>query len=527
MANRNLFQRTSIQAPVADAVNEAGGQAYKLTDEAALVQYAMTGTFNGTFYASPEVQLASVLKMAEKVTPAFIAKLAVYSHRQGYMKDVPAMFLAILSNRDIQLTKKVFPVVCDNAKMVKNFVQIIRSGQTGRKSFGTAIKKLIQNWLNTRNDWQLSNAVVGQDPSLSDIIKLVHPKPPTPARAAFYKYLIGRDLTTGEYALLPTNVIHYEDFKKGHRQEEVPAVPFMLLTNLKLNKTQYQEVARGMSWSALRQNLNALARHEVFDGPITDHLAKVLANPENVLKARAFPFQLYSAFRATQGNHAIPAKITNALQDAMEISLTNIPGIEGPTFVAIDVSGSMAHAVTGDRGIATTSVRCVDAAAVMGSAILRKNPNNTEIIPFNTNPVLTNGFNSRDSVMTNAQKLGNLVGGGTSCASVLIELNRRGVKGTTAVVCISDNQSWVESMNAPYGQGTEMMRQWNLFRRNNPKAKLVCIDIQPITTTQVQDRQDVLNISGYSDQVFDLIGLFLKNELSPNHFVGVINQVEI
>ena len=53
MANKALFKSIFGKfIPPADAVNEAGGVAYKLSPKAALAQYAATGCLNATFYAS-------------------------------------------------------------------------------------------------------------------------------------------------------------------------------------------------------------------------------------------------------------------------------------------------------------------------------------------------------------------------------------------------------------------------------------------------------------------------------------------
>jgi 60 kDa SS-A/Ro ribonucleoprotein len=77
MANKGIFQSyrgTRIRA--GDAINEAGGTAYRLTDTHALAQYAATGCLNGTFYAAGENQLAKVLRLCDRVPPEFIARAA-------------------------------------------------------------------------------------------------------------------------------------------------------------------------------------------------------------------------------------------------------------------------------------------------------------------------------------------------------------------------------------------------------------------------------------------------------------------
>ena len=530
MANKNLFSTTRTTTPPTNTVNEAGGTAYKFSDEHALAQYAVTGCLNGTFYATADTQLATVLELANKVSPSFLARVAVYAREQGLMKDMPALLLAVLSNRDIELTKKVFPRVCDDAKMVKNFVQIIRSGQTGRKSLGTALKRLVQNWLASRTEEQLFKAVVGNDPSLADIIRMVHPKGKNEARRAFYGYLIGKELSPAKFKLLPDNVQAYEKFKKK-QGKTVPEVPFMLLTNLELTKDQYRQVAEDMSWSALRQNLNALSKHGVFDEKkFTKAMATKLADPENVRRAKAFPFQLYSAYRATLGNSNVPQEIANALQDAMEASLSNVPEIDGDVVVAVDNSGSMGSPATGNRGSATSSVTCLEAASVMGSALLRRNPNNVTMLAFNTDVVRGTSFNGRDSVITNTEKLARLPGGGTNTSSVLKHLNAIGAKNVKAVIYLSDNESWIDSVSRSWGYGntgTETMKQWNEFRKRNPNAKLICIDIQPNGTTQATGRPEILNVGGFSDSVFTVVDMFLRNDLTSEAWVGTIKNIDI
>ena len=53
------------------------------------------------------------------------------------------------------------------------------------------------------------------------------------------------------------------------------------------------------------------------------------------------------------------------------------------------------------------------------------------------------------------------------------------------------------------------------------------IDLQPYASTQVAEREDVLNVGGFSDAVFDVVSLFAKGELGSDHFVGAIEGVKL
>src|SRR6266704_2967985 len=213
MANKTLFKSLIGKLmPATDALNEERAPAYVLSPKQQLAQYATTGCLNTTFYASADEQLASVLELCAEIDAEFIAKTAVFCREGGFMKDMPALLCAVLSVKDRELLNIVFPRVIDNAKMLRNFVQIMRSGAVGRKSLGSAPKRLVQSWFDRQDEADLFRAAIGQDPSLEDVIKMVHPKPKTIGQEAFYGYLLDRP---HDAECLPAVVRQYEAFKKG------------------------------------------------------------------------------------------------------------------------------------------------------------------------------------------------------------------------------------------------------------------------------------------------------------------------
>lgn len=101
MASTNMFRSfVGKLLPKSDARNDAGAPAYALPAKHALAQYAVTGCFNSSFYASADAQLAQVIDLAYAVEPEFVAKTAIYSRERGYMKDMPALLLAVLSSHE-------------------------------------------------------------------------------------------------------------------------------------------------------------------------------------------------------------------------------------------------------------------------------------------------------------------------------------------------------------------------------------------------------------------------------------------
>ena len=101
------------------------------------------------------------------------------------------------------------------------------------------------------------------------------------------------------------------------------------------------------------------------------------------------------------------------------------------------------------------------------------------------------------------------------------------------MVLVSDNESWVYR-NRPYAYGragsTGVLSEWQTFVANQQRMgasspKLVCIDIQPYGSTQAPERDDILNIGGFSDAVFNVVASYLKDD--ANRFVAEVESIEL
>jgi 60 kDa SS-A/Ro ribonucleoprotein len=94
-------------------------------------------------------------------------------------------------------------------------------------------------------------------------------------------------------------------------------------------------------------------------------------------------------------------------------------------------------------------------------------------------------------------------------------------------VLVSDMESWV-------GRGrhgsTGVMSEWQKFVQNQKRLgvtapKLVCIDIQPYGSTQAPERDDILNIGGFSDAVFSAVASYLSDDAA--RFVAEVESIEL
>lgn len=515
MANKELFASAAATlSPRANALNREGAPAYAYGPEAKLAQLAATGALADNFYGAADAQLADVLDAAREVEPRFVAQAAVYARASGAMKDMPALLAAYLTVADPDLSIPVFDRVIDNGRMLRTFVQIMRSGQVGRTSLGSRPKRLVQGWLERASIRDLMAAATGASPSLADIVKMVHPKPADATRKAFYGWLIGRPY---DVAALPAEIARFEAWKQDPTLP-LPPAPFEWLTAFPLSAEQWAELAGRMGWQALRMNLNALARHGAFDvDGVAERVAVRLVDRDTLRKVRPMPYQLMMALG--QVGAAVPLKVQAALEEALEASLESVPKTPGQVVVCPDVSGSMSSPVTGYRKGASSKVRCIDVAALVAAAMLRAN-RQTRVLPFEQS-VASLDLQPHDRLAANAAKLAVIGGGGTNVSAPLTQLNAEKA-AVDLVVIVSDNESWVDATRSG---ATATMREWRQIVKRNPQAKLVCIDIQPYGTTQAFGRPEILNVGGFSDAVFDAIARFVSGE--TRDWVEIVKQVEV
>lgn len=554
MANKSLFSRLSARLPQATARNDAGGRAYALQPKQALAQFAATGCFNGTFYADAETQLERLKTLITQVDDnVFLAKLAIYSRERAYLKDMPAALAATLASRDTVLFHQVFDRVIDNGRVLRTLFQMIRSGQFGKKSLSSSLQRAFQRWLNSASPEKLLSASIGHDPSLRDILRMARPTPLDNTRRALFGWLTDKEQSKWAPATdidLPEQVRLLVEFRMAETAERQVALlegssvdrdrPALrarwdLLADTAKGPKVWGAIARMMGPQALRMNLNTLQRHGVFDeAAMVREVADRLADANEIRRSCQFPYQFFAAY--LNASNDMPHAIKAALHQAAEIACGNVPELPGPLVIGLDVSGSMRFTVTGNRGRGSTSkMRCVDVAALVAAAFLRRNPDSV-VIPFDTQAFDVK-IDPSDSILSLAERLAKFGGGGTDCSLPIRQANADYAKRKFAgVVLVSDNESWVYQ-GRPYFHGmngsTGVMTEWQQFIRNQVQLngrnfdgpKLICIDLQPSQTTQAPERSDILNVGGFSDAVFEVINSYLTSD--TGRFVTEIEAVSL
>lgn len=530
MSNSNIFStKTKKTGFSTNTKNNAGGDAYEFDPKHCLAQIAATNTFSGTFYATAErnFNLAKEAALRLKNDPEFIAKVAIYSRDKSYMKDMPCFLTVLLSDISKPLFRKVFRRVVDNGKMLRNVIQMARSGAvTGKKvnvSSGSW-RHAIQEWFNTQSSSSIFKASIGNNPTMHDILRMSHPKPNSIEKQSLFAYLSGKEF---DFEKLPDQVKKLQEFKLG-KSKDIPDVDFRFLDSLNLGQKEWETIAIQSPWQMTRMNLLTFARHNVFaNEDVTQIVANKLKDKKLIKKSRSFPYQLFAAWRQVENqvNYWIPEIIKSSLEEAMEIAIDNVPEIPGKGLVCVDSSGSMTSPITGFRNYRnSSSVSCGDVAGLLASAIHRKNKS-VEVWTFSDSANMVTP-DPNDNVLKNTEKL-NRAGGGTNISAPMHRFNLD-FKNADWILYVSDYESWIDSPSAGYGyNSTGLSYEWDIFKKRNNHAKLICCDLTPRDNSQICVRKDVLQVGGFSDQVFDVVSSFVSQSKSKDFWVEEINKISL
>jgi 60 kDa SS-A/Ro ribonucleoprotein len=535
--NKNISP-SPARGPVTDTVNEAGGYAYSYDAKTAASVFAMTATFPDLAgYLSGVDQLDRFVETLNACDTEFRLKLAVYSRQNGKMKDASlvALLHALICGDNPEMGEMVFPQVVDTPQQLLHAARIVRSGVLGRKSFGSCLKRLFTNRLfSFGTDYIVRRGLAGNDPSISDLLAMLHPKPIDDEWAALFSYIRGRPCQEEK---LPELLRAYVAFKRDPKSAPVPRgmdIQHILGLIPSDGTAICKEVVRGMSWTQIFKNLAWMSRKGLFhDADFTGYVASRLSDSAEVKKSRIFPYVIMHVYRVlfrSKESLEIPRPIQDAFHFALDASIDAVVSIpEQRVVVCVDVSYSMDSPVAGIRKGATSSASVLDVAAVFAAGVVKKNPL-TSLVFFNEDIVNCPPISSRDTALTIVESMPAAeCGTDISCAFRHIEDKMK----PDSIILLSDNESWVESVDC----GVEATAALESFRRiqkkSGCKTKLVCWNLQASGTTQAIG-DDILQVAGYSDDIWNVVGDFLNGVKSvscevngPANWLEAIENVQI
>ncbi|MBI3921820.1 MAG: TROVE domain-containing protein [Armatimonadetes bacterium] len=495
-----------------------------------------TGVFENTFYADSTTLVQEALEVFDRIAaqdcPLF-AKMIVYARNEGLLRTVPITALAVLSRADSELFGKAFPLVIRTPNDLKDFVTLVRKGSV-RGGLGRSVKRAVNDWMNGLTEYHaIKYGSRSGDVALRDVLRITHPKPKDDKADALFHYLVNGLMPENSdsansrvrpvraervQALLP-QVWAFEQLKRADAPEDRQRLiaegrlPYEAIVGaIAPDAELWGELMKQMPYMALLRHINTLTRAGVLaDCANADYVAERLTNCDAVAKSKVLPFRFFSAHKTLTAE--VPRRVTEAVEEALELSFANMPTLPGVTCIAPDVSGSMACGLVSGKG----TTRFIDIAAVFAAACLKKSKD-ALVLPFE-HRVVEVRLSSRDTLMTTADKLAKIGGGGTAVGAPISHLLEKQIKVDT-FIGITDNEDWCYGWDGrtysqfatppakrPCGEEYGFLNAWRKYKRKvNGKAKAFLLTIAPYQhAVAPQNEPDVWFVYGWSDAVLPYI----------------------
>jgi len=475
-------------------VNYEGAEAYKPSDKLALMLHTMSFMMSGDSYYTKEKQTSdAILNLVKRISvndPEYVPKLAAYARNEMYLRTVPVFLLVEYAKAGTKLegaykyVSSILRRADEPAEAIAYFLAsspINPEVEAKRKASLEAqgkkyvpktfapipgmLKKGISDALNQFDEYQLAKYNREGKVTLKDVIFLTHPKPKSAEQQVLYDKIINGTLET----------------------------PFTWETHISKNgasKRTWEEVIPKMGYMALLRNLRNFQKHDVD----MNLYLKRLTDPVAVRKSKQFPYRFFSAYREVGG----PTKVLDAINDAMTISVENVPRISGKTFIASDNSGSM-HSDVSDK----STVQCIDIASLF-SAISLHVCEEATVGAFGQT-YKTVPLSKRDSILTNMQKVATTdVGHSTNAWLAITDILSKN-QFYDRIFLFSDMQCYNS-----YGYGSDVQDVLKQYRMKvNPNCRLYSFDVSSYGLLKIPESDPLTcPISGYSDAVFKFVPMF-------------------
>jgi 60 kDa SS-A/Ro ribonucleoprotein len=467
--------------------NLAGGQAYSQSNELALVSLLLTSFVNDQFYRNSQTTLDELRTLVSKVKDKeFVAKAAIFARDRFGMRSITHALAGELTSQlnGAEWGKKFYDKVVVRVDDMTEILSYYLAYKTSKDSpkFPNSLKKGFAKAFDKFDGYQLAKyKSENKDVKLVDLVNIVHPVPTVRNSVAL------EALVKGE--LKSTETWESKLSKAGQIAESEED-----LAQLKSDAWDELISTRKIGYFALLRNL----RNIITQSPKSVKAACELLVDEKMIKnSRVLPFRFSTAYEeiSNLGSSKEVRDVLVAINQALDISVCNVPKFDGETLVVMDVSGSM-------------SGKPSEIASLFG-AILAK-VNNCDVMTFSTNAQYKQ-YNPMDSVLTIRGSF-RYSGGGTNFRSIFEKANKK----YDRVIILSDMQGWM-GYETPTRQFAEYKKRFGA----NPFV--YSWDLAGYSTLQFPE-QNVFALAGFSEKVFDIIKMMeldkkaLFNEIKAIQF---------
>ena len=493
--------------------NHEGAKAYAMTPELELYTAVVTASLSDLTYEKEDKRVDRIARLVGKVSPEFVARLAVYARTEMHLRSIPLLLLVELAkvhNGDDLVARAVEKTVlrADEIMELLMCYQWRNPSSDPRKKLGK-LSRQIQNGLqrafNRFDEYQFAKYDRDNlEVKLRDALFLVHPKAKDGNQQALFDKIVNRQLEIPYTWETELSALGQQVFESDEKKHEAFRAKWEELIN-----------SGKLGYMALMRNLRNMLQADV-SLPEIQKVASRSSDAEQVEKSKQLPFRYLSAYREIETVNSVhTSMLMNALEAAVKNSAANIEGFDENTRVllASDVSGSMWSLIS-----QRSSIRNYDIGILL-SMLLRNRCKQVVAGIFGDSWKVVNMPNDIILMATRQlERLGNTVGYSTNGYKVIDWLIGQKVV-MDKVMMFTDMQMWDSTVRHKAFEDS-----WKQYKKMSPAAKLYLFDLAGYGQLPIRlAAPDVYLIAGWSDRIFDVLSAIDKGEDA----LSVINKTEI
>jgi len=476
----------TVKEPKTLTENLAGGEAYKASNELALVSLLLTSFVSNQFYRNADQSLDDLKKYIKTMNnKEFIAKSAIFARDEFGMRSITHALAGELAS---ELTgkewgKNFYEKVVSRVDDMTEIMSYYLNNKTDKKhpKFPNSLKKGFAKAFDKFDGYQLGKyRGENKEVKLVDVVNLVHPVPTERNKEALNSLVNGalKNTKTWESMLSMAGQV---------AQDEED------LSKLKSDAWSDLIGSKRLGLMATLRNL----RNILTQSPdMIPSVCEILTNENSIIKSRVLPFRFNTAYEEVSklGNDKNVRDLLQAISKALDISSINVPKFEDTLFV-IDVSGSM-------------SGKPSEIASLFAAMFAKVN--NCDVMTFANNANYV-GYNPNDSILTIKNSF-KFTGGGTNFKSIFTTAN----KSYKKIIITSDMQGFLGH--------TTPVKEFNEYKKKfNCNPYVYSWDLQGYSTLQFPEDK-IFCLSGFSDKVFQIMSLL---EEDKNALYNRINSIQL
>lgn len=432
--------------------------------------------------------LADVVRLDGLAGADVAARMALFVRHKVGMRTMPIVMgvelLKVLrdANLTFEHTRTFISLLIERADELTDLYAYALTVFGSKGKVPKALTKGVADAFNKFDAYQLAKYNRDNGLTFNQLLRIAHPTPSTAEQSALFQQLIADTLP-------PPNTWEFRLSQNGMLPKSEQLSKAELWTELATHRGPGE-----MGYIALIRNLRNISQAGVPESAI-EQVAARIRNPKAVEKSRMLPWAFINAYEVAVSN-GLPAVLCNAVADAIDISLCNMPNLGKRVWLIGEVSSSMKRHTC---AVAPKNSP-IKASAILIAALLKAQKQDVAVTLFSDRAELLTGLNPRDSLTTLYEKImAKSYGGGTNISAAFADKHKLGFEPDTVVVLSDMEVNRVTSKTAGRSPTALSVVDKGIF---GPNVFKLAINLNSSATTPLDPRDGWTQLEGWSEKLF-------------------------